>query len=379
MHRFILICLLLSVVSIARGEPELTTIETKYYVIHTDIAPQDRLEVELRVTRMAEEYHNRTRDFAGEIKEKLPFYLFQHMRDYRDAGGMPGSAGVYTGERLMAVAGEKLGVGTWHAVQHEGFHQFAHSVIGGDLPIWVNEGLAEYFGEAIFTGDSFVSGVIPHFRMVRVRQMIQKKRYQPIDKMMLMSHEEWNAALAISNYDQAWSMVHFLAHAENGKYQAVFAEFIRQIGRNRPWKDAWKSTFGDIDGFENKWAAYWLALPDNPTMSLYGQAATAALTSFLARATAQNQVFGSFDQFMEAGKKHQLMAREDEQLPPALFDEMSKLAEKLGEWRLEARSKSRSLTLQMTDGTRIIGTFRLKTGGRVEKIQTEVVGEKPRR
>ena len=26
-----------------------------------------------------------------------------------------------------------------------------HAVIGGELPTWVNEGLADYFGESIFT------------------------------------------------------------------------------------------------------------------------------------------------------------------------------------------------------------------------------------
>ena len=52
----------------------------------------------------------------------------------------------------MAFAGEHITAYTWHTVQHEGFHQFAHAVIGGDIPTWLNEGLAEYFGEALFTG-----------------------------------------------------------------------------------------------------------------------------------------------------------------------------------------------------------------------------------
>ena len=66
---------------------------------------------------------------------------------------------------------QKMDARTWHTVQHEGFHQFAHVVIRGDLPIWVNEGLAEYFGEAVFTGDGFVSGVIPPTAMTGIRRL----------------------------------------------------------------------------------------------------------------------------------------------------------------------------------------------------------------
>ena len=35
-----------------------------------------------------------------------------------------------------------VGSRTWHVVQHEGFHQFVFAVIRGEIPTWVNEGLA---------------------------------------------------------------------------------------------------------------------------------------------------------------------------------------------------------------------------------------------
>ncbi len=177
--------------------------ESRYYIIHTDIPQDEAFEAEVRMTRMAEEYHNRTRAFSGTLQEKLPFFLFQNKADYVAAGGDPRSAGIFTGDQLMAIAGRQAGWGTWHTIQHEGFHQFAHKVIGGELPIWVNEGLAEYFGEAVFCGDSYVSGLIPQFRLSRIRVMVSKSSYRSIPDMMQMSHEEWNNRLALANYDQA--------------------------------------------------------------------------------------------------------------------------------------------------------------------------------
>ena len=125
----------------------LTTYETPYYFMHTDLSGEAALEAAARMTKMAEEYHARTRDFSGDIREKLDFYLFKNPDDYMAAGGKPGSAGFFAGDRLLAIASNDIDGETWHVVQHEGFHQFAHAVIGGELPIWVNEGLADYFGE----------------------------------------------------------------------------------------------------------------------------------------------------------------------------------------------------------------------------------------
>src|SRR5688500_14179087 len=253
---------------IKQSEPQvesakLATHEGKYYVIHTDLSRDEVREADLRMSKMAEEYHERTKDFAGEIREKFPFYLFRNEADFIAAGGKPGSAGVFVWETrtLMAIAGEQLTAETWHTVQHEGFHQFAVSVIGGELPIWVHEGLADYFGEALFTGDGFVVGVIPEWRRERIVKTIRARKFLPIRQIMLLTHPEWNADLRLENYDQAWSMVHFLIHAEEGKYRNGFAKFIRAVGAEQPWEKAWLAHIGPADGFEQRWRDYWLKLP----------------------------------------------------------------------------------------------------------------------
>src|SRR5262249_6657014 len=150
-------------------------------------------------------------------------------------------------DSLMAMvapdaAGEP-GQYTWHTIQHEGFHQFARAVIGGELPIWVNEGLAEYFGEGVFTGDGMVTGVIPQDRLERVRDLINSKRFKGMKEMMLLPHSEWNKKLKMENYDQAWSMVQFLAHGENGKYQRAFGGFMRSLSTGHQWQQAWQANF----------------------------------------------------------------------------------------------------------------------------------------
>src|SRR4051812_11323093 len=52
--------------------------ETKYYVIYTDLDRDSVQDVAVRITKMAEVYRDRTRDFSGSIRRKLPFVLFKN-------------------------------------------------------------------------------------------------------------------------------------------------------------------------------------------------------------------------------------------------------------------------------------------------------------
>jgi hypothetical protein len=247
---------------------DLPTYDTKYYAIHTDLTGDALREAKLRMTKMAEEYRARTRGFFGAADQKLPFYLFRHAKDYYATGVPEESAGVFTGTVLLALAGEKTDLQTWHTIQHEGFHQYVYSVIGSNLPIWLNEGLAEYFGEGLFTGDAFVTGLIPPWRLARVQKTLKAGDFVPLRSMMNLPTDEWNAKLSVNNYDQAWSMVQFLAHADDGRYQRAFGAFIADVGRGKQWQIAWRDHLGDIDAFEARWKAYLSNLPEDPTAPL---------------------------------------------------------------------------------------------------------------
>lgn len=348
---------------------------SKYYIIRTDLPPEQVKEVVIRMNKMAEEYHARTQGFSGDIRERLPFYLFKDRDEYLRAGGLPGSGGVFDGSKLMAVAGDQPTSRTWHVVQHEGFHQFAHAVIRGELPTWLDEGIAEYFGESLFTGDAFVSGVVPPWRLQRLKEEIKAARLKSIKDIMLTTHEQWNGRLSIENYDEAWSMVHFLAHGENGRYQDAFVTFMKLIGRGIPWAVAWKQTFGDASGFEQRWREYWLNQPASPTHELYIRAAAETFNSFLARATALKQHFGGFDEFLSAAKSGTLQTGEtmDDWLPPSLARQAAEIASNLDvNWSLEpGADRLPTIVCALPDGRRFIGNYTLR-GGRIISIGLEI-------
>jgi hypothetical protein len=369
--------LLISAASTFAGD--LPSYTTPYYTIFTDVDKDHLREADIRMTKMAEEYFNRTREFSGAINQRMPFYLYANPEDYYATGAPRQSAGYFDGEKLVAMAGD-FDARTWHVVQHEGFHQFAHFVIRGDLPMWVNEGMAEYFGEGLFTGDGFITGVIPQWRLQRVRKTLAAGKFKSVVDMMNLSQEQWNSELALVNYDQGWSMVHFLAHGENGRYQRAFGGFMTEIGKGRQWQQAWKESFGDTEGFEQRWRDYWSKLPDDPTADLYVQANVATLTSFLARAFSQHQIFKTFDDFKQAAEKNELKANEQDWLPPSLINNALAAAKEFTDggcvYSIVAKgTNSPQVVCTLSDGRQFVGKFILR-GSRVASVNVEIVQKK---
>ena len=351
---------------------KLKTYQTRYYTIHTDLDPEAVREAAARMTAMAEEYHRRTEGFAGTIRQRLPFHLFSNAKDYYAAGGRRGTAGAYNGKELMAVASRKDPDRVWQVVQHEAFHQFAHKVIRGRLPIWVNEGLAEYFGQGIWTGDNFVTGLVPPERLKRLKAHIDAGRILPFLKMLPMSHKEWNSVLSGRNYDQAWSMIHFLVHADRGRYRPALEAFVTDISRGQPYKQSFLNRFGrDVEAFENRYRQWWAWLPPDPTADRYVLATVQTLCSFLARANAQGQTFADAEAFFQAVEAGALKTHPSQWLPPRLLERALESASKLGGWSLAGTAQRPALVLAQPGGLTFTGTFTIRDG-LVEDVRVQI-------
>ncbi len=385
--RSIYLALVLALSSQAGGLPPkvpagMKGVEGKYHYLIHDLSPEEEQEVLLRMEAMVDEYIARTRDFSGRLNQKLPFMLFRKPADYYRNGGIEGSAGVFTGASLMAIAGEKLNNNTWHTIQHEGFHQFAAAVIGGDMPIWVNEGLAEYFGEAVYTGDGFVSGAIPRHRLKRVQGLFAKGSFKSVERMMGTTHQQWNRELNINNYDQAWTMVTFLAHGEDGKYQKAFGRFMIALNKQVPWQKAWQDSFGSAAGFETKWEAWWTSEERTASVDVYARAATQMLTSYLGRATSQKQSFDDIDKLLAAVEANEVKWHKSDALPASLGKDCVELTNALTKngatftlAQVPVGTSSKltqpGVVCVLQDGSKIIGTFKLK-GARMGSVLAEV-------
>lgn len=257
------------------------TYDTPYYTLKTNVSLDHAKEAGLRITTMFEEYKKRTSDFAGTVNRKMLFEMHDDYKTYVQSTRAPGTLGIYDTQRLVAFYQASDPIETWHTVQHEGFHQFVDFAMGrASIPIWANEGLAEYFGESIWTGDQYYSGIVPPARLKRVQKKLRDNEFRPLLGMLTLSHQQWNLEGNFNNYDQAWMMVHFLAHADDGKYAKPFGRFLAGAHRARSPEAHWISIFGrNVKAFEDRWRDYWLKLPSDVTEVDAAEALVSTITS----------------------------------------------------------------------------------------------------
>lgn len=345
---------------------------TRYYVLYSDMDLPTVREAALRLTRMAQHYHQRTKAL-GEIRQRLPFYLFSRQADYIAAGGMAGSAGQYSGDKLMAWGS---GQGVWSTMQHEGFHQFVHRAIGGRMPVWLNEGLAEYFGHSHWTGDGFVSGVIPAGLKGRLDKQIRRGQLVPFQKMLSMTSAEWLAKLERKHYDQAWAMVHFLVHAKDRKYRQALGDMIRDISRGAdPVASFRKRITRNIDGFEKHFVEWWKALPGNPSAELETEILVQTLTSYLARAQLLGLELEDVDAFFKLAGSGEitsgLESKSELWLPQSLLKQALARARRVKGWQLKVVANRPRLILPLDKDRQMVGWYTISNGNKVG-VQVEV-------
>ncbi len=135
---------------------------------------------------------------------------------------------------------------TLRVMYHEAFHQYVHQLIPL-IPIWLNEGMAEYFGASeVKKGKVVRTGLIQHGRLSSLRAGI-KMGFKPLDfkKIMLMSQGEFYGSSASLYYAQAWSMVHFFF--SQPKLKQVLVDYLEALRKRQSPKQAFEATFGKED------------------------------------------------------------------------------------------------------------------------------------
>ncbi len=251
----------------AAGE-DLRILHSRHYRVHTDVDEAFAEDLARRMDAMYDEYARRLADFRPDRDhETFDVYIFRRQQDYMrfTDNRLPNSAGVFMPARnTLAAFLEGQGRDQLRrTLQHEAFHQFAFTAIKGELPIWLNEGLAQLFEEGIWTGERFWIGQAPPRRVRQLQADIQAGKLIDFQTLLATSHDQWaknladDADLGATQYNQSWAMVHFLVYATDAsgqaKYRARLENMLRMINRGVPPDRAFRGAFSDnIAGFQQR-------------------------------------------------------------------------------------------------------------------------------
>lgn len=252
---------------------------SRFYAIRSDLDRTVTARYAALLDTMYGEYTSRLEHLRRRQPDVLAVYMFTRQQDYlntlRSRFGIDGtgSGGMFfvspNGAGLAFFTERVPEEQVRHTIQHEGFHQVAWSFFVNDLPIWVNEGMAEFFGMAEVLDGDVVIGQVDATALRSIQEAIKAGKHLPLASMLNMSHEAWGANVrggdARLQYDQAWSMIQFLAYGDGGKYARNFNQYLQHLNAGVPSLRAFGLAFGAtdqsmVDAFEAKWKAFVLGL-----------------------------------------------------------------------------------------------------------------------
>ncbi len=142
---------------------------------------------------------------------------------------------------------------------HELTHRYVHQAYGS-VPVWFNEGLADYLSTMTVEDGKATLGAVPlGYQLTRGYTASVAELLSVTPSAFYGWRETTVAGEAARNhyYRSAWALVHFL---QNGPpaVRAQFAALIGQLDAGRAWPDAWRETLGAIPqaAIEQSFAEY---------------------------------------------------------------------------------------------------------------------------
>lgn len=251
---------------------------SKYYSVRSDLPVEETQRWARHLDTMYEEFTRRLVHGGGlrrRTPEVLNVLIFARQQDYLDTLrtqfglNAMGSGGMFfitpRGGGLAFFTENLAAQRVAHVAQHEGFHQFAHAFFGNDLPPWLNEGLAEFFGECIVENGKVIIGQASPQVIEIVRTAAAGGKHVPFVELLQMDDTRWNAAVragtAALQYQQSWSMVHFLVYGDNSRYQGAFQHMLQLLNAGTRPYEAMRKAFGlttdaDVLDFERAWVEH---------------------------------------------------------------------------------------------------------------------------
>ncbi len=275
----------------AAEAPLLSEFTSRAYTIRTNLSAAEVREFAAHMDAVFAEYQRRFAGFSRRHRDAITMYLLRTQEEYQAFMTKAGLDATNTGG-MFFVQPRISGLATWtsqrsrkqtfEVLQHEGFHQFAFAYIGPDLPVWVNEGLAQYFEDGFLVDGRMVLGMVNNYRLMHVRTALKGggvggNGVFGFGEVIEMSGERWNNILntdakrAALLYDQAWAITYFLIHGDDGRYKPAFEQFLILLSKGQPVKKAFAKAFGseDTEPFRKRWEE-WVrtAKPDPLTVTV---------------------------------------------------------------------------------------------------------------
>jgi tetratricopeptide (TPR) repeat protein len=142
----------------------------------------------------------------------------------------------------------------FRSLYHEYTHAFFRYNFRG-LPLWLDEGLAELYGNTSIEGKQARVGLPNNnqLRYLQANEFLPLEQLVAIDRTSPLYNTQEHAGVF---YSESWALVHFLAFSKELQQQDLINKFLTALDKTDDPIEAAKLTFGDLNKFSSKLAGY---------------------------------------------------------------------------------------------------------------------------
>src|SRR6266481_42904 len=149
---------------------------------------------------------------------------------------------------------DSAGANPFHALYHEYTHALLHLNFTG-LPLWLDEGLAEFYGNSQLGEKETKVGTIDNSHLY----ILGQNKLLPIEMLLNVEHSsphynEENRASVF--YAESWALVHYLMLDPEARQRQLMKNFIAAWDRSGNQIEAAQQAFGDLRKFGEVIEAY---------------------------------------------------------------------------------------------------------------------------
>ncbi len=186
---------------------------------------------------------------ANSLKSLLP-KLFQQK-------GVRLPAGIFQSgpeKNFVVLRIDEPGEQSYHVIYHEYVHMLMR-INFGSLPVWLSEGLAEFFGHATLADGKSGLGRPSEEQLALLRE----SSFLSLDVLLSVNHdspyyrEEQKTRIF---YAQAWALTHYLMIGDNRAHAKQLLAFLDLVLQNVPEQEAARRAFGDLKVLQQKLEEY---------------------------------------------------------------------------------------------------------------------------
>jgi tetratricopeptide (TPR) repeat protein len=145
-------------------------------------------------------------------------------------------------------------VNEYHAIYHEYTHAIMHLNFRG-LPLWLDEGFAEFFGSTHFEGNNASFGMVENYEL----RELQNEKFIPIETLVTA---DMSSPLYNKNdhsgmfYAESWAVVHYFMLEKEVRESNVLNKFLATLQATDDPVEAARQSFGDLKKLSNRLESY---------------------------------------------------------------------------------------------------------------------------